>query len=186
MIKAGSISKGMYILWKNEPFFVVDKEFFNPGKGAAVVRLKIKGLTSGNLLREVLKTDDQVEEIVVDHFSAQYLYKTSDQFVFMNPRSFDQYQVDGDIIGEDKQYLKEGAEYRLESYQDKIIGICLPKKMVFEVTEAEDEAKGDTVTGATKPVKIETGLVVKVPLFIRKGEKIFVNTQTGEYVSRKN
>ena len=75
MIKAGSISKGIYILWKNEPCLVVDKEFFNPGKGAAVVRLKLKGLTSGNVLREVIKTDDQVEEVMVDHFSAQYLYK---------------------------------------------------------------------------------------------------------------
>ena len=186
MIKAGSVSKGMYILWKNEPCFVVDKEFFNPGKGAAVARLKIKGLTSNNVLKEVLKTDDQVEEIMVDHFSAQYLYKSGDQFVFMNSHSFEQHQVEKRVVGEQKQYLKEGVEYRLESYQDKVIGVRLPKKMVFEVSQTENAVKGDTVTGATKPAKLETGLIVKVPLFISKGERIFVNTETGAYVSRKN
>jgi len=186
MIKAGSISKGIYILWKNEPCLVVDKEFFNPGKGAAVVRLKLKGLTSGNVLREVIKTDDQVEEVMVDHFSAQYLYKSNDQFIFMNPRSFDQYQVDENVIGDKSKYLKEGIEYQLEFYQGRVIGIRLPKKMVFEVIQTENAVKGNTVTGATKPAKLETGLIIKVPLFINKGEKVFVNTETGEYVSRKN
>lgn len=186
MIKAGSISKGIYINWKGEPSQVVDKEFFNPGKGAAVVRLRLKGLTSNNVTREVLKTDDQVEEVSVENRAAQFLYQTGDQFTFMHPVSFEQYQVEVSLIDKDKGFIKEGENYQLVIYQDKVIEVRLPKKMVFTVTETEQVVKGDTVTGATKPAKIDTGIEVKVPLFIKKGEEIFINTETREYLGRKN
>ena len=156
MIKAGSITKGMYLNWRGEPTLVVDKEFFNPGKGAAVVRLKLKGLTSGNVVREVLKTDEMVEEITVEHRPAQFLYSDGSQYVFMNPHTYEQYEVDASIVEDNQGLIKEGNEYQLAIYQGRVVGLKLPKKMVFEVVETENAVKGDTVTGATKPCLLYT------------------------------
>lgn len=186
MIKAGSIVKGMYLNWRGEPTLVVDKEFFNPGKGAAVVRLKLKGLTSGNVVREVLKTDEQVEEITVENRPAQFLYADGNQYVFINPHTYEQYEVEASIVEDYQGLIKEGNEYQLALYQGRVVGLKLPKKMVFEVVETENAVKGDTVTGATKPAKLDTGLAIKVPLFVKKGDRIVVNTETKEYVSRQS
>jgi len=186
MIKAGTITKGLYIDWKHEPTLVVEKEFFNPGKGAAVVRLKLKGLLNGNVTREVLKTDEQVEEITVENRAAQFLYQTGDQLTFMHPHSFEQFQVEKKVAAESKGYIKEGVEYQLVIYQGNVIGVVIPKRMNFKVIETEDAVKGDTVTGASKSAKLDTGIEIKVPLFIKKNEEIIVNTDTGDYVGRKN
>jgi len=186
MIKAGSITKGMFLQWRGEPVLVVDKEFFNPGKGAAVVRLKLKGVKTGNVVREVLKTDEMVEEIEVYHRHVQFLYKTGSEFVFMDPHSYEQIEVGKNVVGEAEKYLQEGKEYILAVWEGEVISLKLPKKMVFTVVKTENAVRGDTVTGATKPAILENGMEVKVPLFIKKGEKIIVNTETGEYVSRKN
>lgn len=186
MIKAGSITKGMFLLWRGEPVLVVDKEFFNPGKGLAVVRLKLKSLKTGNLIREVLRTDESVEEIQVEHQRARFLYKSSNRFVFINPKTYEQIEVEEGIIGEAKKFIREGEEYSLCLWEGKVVSITLPKKIVFEVIQAEKSVKGDTVSGATKPVVLDNKVVIRVPLFIKKGDKIIVNTETGEYVGRKS
>lgn len=186
MIKAGSISKGIFLQWQNEPVLVVDKEFYNPGKGSAVVRLRLKHLKTGLVTKEVLKTDENVEEAEVNHHQTQYMYKTKDAYHFMNPRTYEQYEAPASVMGEGEKYLKEGEEYLLAIWENKVVAFVLPKKMVFTVTQAEEGVKGDTVTGATKPVVLDNGAVAKVPLFIKEGEKIIINTQTGEYVGRKN
>lgn len=167
---------------------MVDKELHSPGKGSAVIRLKLKSLKTGNVIKEVLKTDDWAEEITVDHRPAQFLYRSGDQFVFMNPQTYEQYEVEALLVGDDEGFLKESHEYQLAIYEGKVIGVRMPQKMVLEVVESEESAKGNTATGsaATKPVKLETGMIVKVPLFIKKGEKIIVNTETKEYIGRKN
>lgn len=186
MIDAGNISRGLFIKWHGDPVLVTDKEFYSPGKGSAVVRLKLKNLKTGNVVREVIKTGEGVEDIAVDYRMTQFLYKTGDQFVFMNPRTYEQYEVDTKIIGDNEGLIKEGIEYQLAIYEDKVIGINFPPKMSFKVIEAEDAVKGDTVTGATKLVKLETGIIVKVPLFIKQDEEITINTETKEYAGRKN
>jgi len=186
MVKAGSITKGMFLQWRGNPVLVVDKEFFNPGKGLAVVRLKLKDLKNGRVVKEVLRTDEGVEEIQVNHRRVQFLYQNGDQYVFMDPRTYEQIEVDQKVIGEGEKFIKEGEEYKLAIWEGKAVGISLPKKMVFEVVKTEKSVKGDTVTGATKPATLDNGTVIKVPLFIKEGEKVIVNTQTGEYVSRKN
>lgn len=186
MIKAGSITKGMFLQWRGEPVLVVDKEFFNPGKGAAVVRLRLKNLKTGNVLREVLRTDETVEEIQVEYQQAQFLYKSGNQFVFMNPKTYEQIEVEKEVVGELEKFIKEGEEYTLSIWEGRVVNITLPKKIVFEVIQAEKSVKGDTVSGATKPVTLDNGAVVKVPLFIKKGDKVIINTQTGEYVGRKS
>ena len=176
----------MFLKWRGEPVLVVDKEFFNPGKGSAVVRLKLKNLKTGNVVREVLRTDEMVDEIRVDHRKVQFLYKSGDQFVFINPKTYEQIEVDKKIVGDAEKFIKEGEEYSLAIWGGQVVNITLPKKIVFEVVHTEAAVRGDTVTGATKPATLDNGAVVKVPLFIKKGEKIIINTETGEYVGRKN
>jgi len=186
MIKAGNITKGMFLQWRDEPVLVVDKEFFNPGKGSAVVRLKFKNVKTGNVVKEVLRTDDGVEEIQIDHHRLQFLYKSGSDFVFMNPRTYEQMEVNDKVVGEVAKFIKEGEEYKLAIWEGQVVEIISPQKMVFTVVETENAVKGDTVSGATKPATLDNGTAIKIPLFIKKGEKIIVNTETGEYVSKAN
>jgi len=186
MIKAGNLNKGDFLNWKGDPVVVADKEFFNPGRGHAVVRLKLKNLKSGGVIKETLITDEKVEEIEVTHQRYSFLYFDDLQAVFMEPRTFEQISVERKIIKEEEKYLKEGAEYGLLFWESKVIGISLPKKIAFKVKETERAVKGDTVNAATKPATLDNGLLVKVPLFIKKGEEVVVSTETGEYFSRKN
>jgi len=174
MIKAGSIAKGMFLLIKDDPYEVVEREFVNPGKGSAFVRLKLKNLKTGQVLKQV------------ENKTFQFLYADDSGFHFMDLETYEQLVISKAGV-EDKQYfLKEGEEYQLIIWENTPIDIALPFKMVFEVTDAEHAIKGDTVSGGTKPVTIETGLEVKVPLFIKKGDKILINTDTKDYVERVN
>lgn len=186
MIKAGNITKGMFLDRGGEPVLVTDKEFFNPGKGGAVVRVKLKSLKTGNVVKEVLKTDIGVEEIDVDHRRLQFSYKNGNEYVFIDPRTFEQVEIEGGFLEGSEDFIKEGEQYGLVFWQDRAVSITLPKKIVFTVVKAEEAVKGDTATGATKAVVLENGATVKVPLFIKSGEKIIINTETGSYVGRKN
>lgn len=186
MIKAGSIGKGMCLIIKGVPHLVAEREFVNPGKGAAFVRVKLKNLQTGQVLRETIKTNDSVEEADVFDRDAQFLYADEAGYHFMDAESFEQFVVEREGLEDKGNYMREGDTYRVIMWESKPIDISIPLKMVFEVTEAEDAVKGDTVTGASKTVRVETGLEVKVPIFIKQGEKIMVNTESGEYVERVN
>ena len=186
MIKAGQISKGMCLIIKTAPHLVVDREFVNPGKGSAFVRLKLKNLVTGSSLRETLKSNDNVEEADVFDKSCQFLYMDSEGYHFMDADNYEQYLVARSGLEDKELYMKEGDTYRVVFFGEKVIDIQLPPKMVFIVSEAPEAVKGDTVTGATKMVRCQTGLNVKVPIFIKQNEKILVNTETGEYVERVN
>lgn len=186
MIKAGALEKGMAILIKGDPYVVVEREFVNPGKGSAFVRAKLKNPTSGQVLRETMKTQDQVDDIVVEDRDFQYLYSDGDNYHFMDVETYEQFEVPVASF-EDYQYLiKEGETYTLIMWEHRPLDIKVPYKVVYTVTKAEEAIKGDTVTGATKVVEVETGLKVKVPIFIKEGERIMVNTETKEYVERVN
>lgn len=186
MIKAGAIEKGICILHKNEPFLVSEREFINPGKGSAFVRVKLKSLKTGQVLRETIKSQESVEEIQVDSPVCQYLYSDSEAYYFMDTESYEQFQVSISGHEEKELFMREGDSYKVLLWNETPIDIELPYKMVYEVTEAADGVKGDTVTGATKIVTLETGLKVKVPIFIKQGERIMINTETKEYVERVN
>ncbi len=186
MIKAGAVEKGMAILMKDQPFIVVDREFVNPGKGSNFVRMKLKSPQTGQVLRETMKTQDSIEDITVEDHDCQYLFFDGDAYHFMDTETYEQFTVPSKGF-EDMQYLmKEGETYRIMFWEHTPLDINLPYKVVYEVTEAEDAVKGDTVTGATKLVTLETGLRLKVPIFIKQGEKVLVNTETKEYVERVN
>ncbi len=184
-MKAGSIGKGMFLNFQGNLVLVADKEFFNPGKGSAVVRLKLKNLQTGRVQRQVLRTDETVETIEVDHRRLQYLYQQKDSFVFIDPHSYEQVEVPAKHVDSLKGFLKTGESYLIAFYQQQVLTVEPPKKMVLEVVKTQQAVKGDTVTAATKEAVLETGLVIKVPLFIKQGETILVNCELRQYVSRK-
>ena len=186
MIKAGQIDKGMFLLVKNAPYLVAEREFVNPGKGSAFVRLKLKNLIDGSVLKETMKSQDNVEDIVVEEKDCQYLYSDGESFHFMDQETYDQFEIPVKTMEDKALYMKDGETYRVVIWDGNPIDIKIPYKVVYEVTEAAEALKGDTVTGATKVITVETGLKVKVPIFIKQGEKILVNTETGEYVERVN
>jgi elongation factor P len=186
MIKAGAIDKGMVLLIKDDPYAVAEREFVNPGKGSAFVRLKLKNLKTGQVLKQVLKSQESVEEIEVEDRECQFLYSDGEQFHFMDSENYEQFGIPLAGFEEIAYFLKEGEHFKIVVWDGTPIDIKLPYKMAFAVTQAEEALKGDTVTGGTKPVTIETGLVVKVPLFIKEGDRILINTETKEYVERVN
>ena len=186
MIKAGQLSKGVFILVKGEPYEVTEREFVNPGKGSAFVRVKLKNMKSGQVLKQTIKTQDQVEDIEVTEMECQYLFSDGENLHFMNSETYEQFGIPAAVLEDKSQFLKEGETYELVMWEDRPLDIMLPYKVKYTVTQAEEAVKGDTVTGATKTVEVETGLTVKVPLFIKEGDNILVNTETGEYVERVN
>ncbi len=185
MIKGGSIDKGMYILYKGDPYLVAEREFVNPGKGAAFTRCKLKNAKNGSVLKETIKTSDNVEEANVYDRDGQYLY-ADDNFHFMDIETYDQFEIPASVLSEKGGYLMEGEQYRIIMWEAEPIDVVIPMKIVAKVTDAPDAVKGDTVTGASKTVVVETGISVQVPIFIKTGDKIRINTETGEYVERVN
>ena len=171
---------------KGQPYLVVDREFHNPGKGTAVARIKMKSIKDGSVLSLTIPTQQEVEDAQVDVHESQYQYADQDNYHFMDNESFDQYEVPINENPEKKFYLKEGDTYQITIWEGKVIDIQIPYKVIFTVAESENYIKGDTATGATKPIVTDTGLTVRVPLFIKQGEKILVNTETNEYVERVN
>jgi elongation factor P len=186
MIKASQISKGMFLLMKGEPHVVSEREFVNPGKGPAFVRVKLKNVKTGLVIKETIKSQDSVEDVFVESKEAQFLYTDSDSYHFMDNQTYEQYAIIIAGLEDRRNYLKEGESYQLVFYEEKPIDIKLPYKMVLTVTRAENAVKGDTVSNITKSVTVETGLEVKVPIFIKEGDRLLVNTETGEYVERVN
>lgn len=186
MIKAGQIDKGMCLLMKNAPHLVAEREFVNPGKGSAFVRLKLKNLLTGQVLKEVRKSQDSVEEVDVFDKDGQYLYSDGEAYHFMDSETYEQFTVPVEGMEDMALLIKEGETYPVVFWVERPIDIKIPYKIVYEVTDAPEAVRGDTVNGATKTVTVETGLEVRVPIFIKEGEKILINTETREYVERVN
>jgi elongation factor P len=151
MIRVGEIAKGTFLLIKNEPYVVVEREFVSPGKGSAFARLKMKSLKTGQVLNQTTKTQDSVEDIQVDNKYSQYLYADDDNFHFMDNKTFEQIEVHKTGLEEKRYFLKEGEIYQLVIWENQPLDIVIPFKMVFVVKEAQAAIKGDTVTGGTKP-----------------------------------
>ena len=185
MISTAQIKKGIYVIFHEEPHIVVDTTFVSPGKGSAFYRVKLKSLFTGRVVEYTYKSGEKVEEVLVETHEAEYSYFDGSNYVFIEPRTFEQYSVPMEIIGDDKMYLKEGILYRIKFYEEKPVGITLPKAIVLKIVESENSIKGDTATSAMKNAVTDTGAKVMVPLFIKVGEEISVSTETGAYLSRK-
>ena len=184
MIRGGDIAKGTILVINTHPHIVVDREFVSPGKGSAFARVKAKNLRTGNVVQQTIKTQDEVEDAQVDLIDCQYQYNDGENYVFMNNDSYEQILIPVADHPDSKLYLKDAETFSILFYAGEAIDIKIPYKMVFTVVESENYIKGDTVSGATKPVVTETGLTVRVPLFIKQGEKIKINTETGKFMTR--
>jgi elongation factor P len=185
-IKAGQIDKGTALLIKGQPYVVTDREFVNPGKGSAFVRIKMKSPTTGQTLSDTIKTQETVDDINVSDRDCQYLYQDGELFHFQTTDTYDEVTVPMVTFPDYQFLMKEGETYRCTFWEESLLDIQIPSKVIYTVAEAEEAIKGDTVTGTTKNAVTDTGLKVRVPIFIKAGEKIRVNTETKEYLERVN
>jgi elongation factor P len=185
MISTAQFKKGIYIIFHDEPHMVVDISFVSPGKGSAFYRTKLKNLFTGRVVEYTYKSGEKVEEVLVETHEAEYSYYDGSNYVFIEPRTFEQYMVPADLVGDDKVYLKEGILYRIKFYQENPVGITLPKSIILTVVETENSVKGDTATSASKMAIMDTGAKIQVPLFVKVGDEVSVSTADGVYLSRK-
>lgn len=183
-ISTADFKKGIFIEFKGETHQIVEFQHVNPGKGSAFVRTRLKALKTGKVQDFTYKSGEQVTEIPVETHEMQYLYKEADKFVFMDNMTYEQYGVPEAMIGDFVLYLRPNDTYQILIHGDDAVGIRLPKKVRLLVSEADDGARGNTATGATKTVKVETGAVVTVPLFIKQGDMIAVDPETNTYLER--
>lgn len=172
-------------MFHEEPHMIVDISFVSPGKGSAFYRTKLKNLYTGRVVEYTYKSGEKVEEVIVETHEAAYSYFDGSNYVFIEPRTFEQYMVPAEVIGDDKVYLKEELLYRIKFYEESPVGVTLPKSITCVVVEAENSVKGDTATTAFKTAVLDTGAKIQVPLFVKVGDEVSVSTETGEYLSRK-
>lgn len=185
-IKAGNLKKGIFILFKNEPFEVTKAEFYAPGKGSAICRAKLKSLRTANTQEFTFKSNEDVEELDVMAKEMTFSYIDGDDVVFMDPRTFDMVNVSRSLLSNQVGYLIPELPMYLVFLDEKVIGVRFPQKVTLKIKHAEDAVAGDTINAPKKPATLETGITVHVPLFIKTGESIIVDTTTGEYVGRAN
>ena len=183
-MRVSELSKGMTILWEGELYEVIEYEHSKRGRGDAIARTKLKNLQTGQVISKVFQGAEDVEPAFLEERPLQYLYSSGNEYHFMDRDTYDQFSLTREQIGDAARYLKEGQELTGLSYKGQIVKIELPTFVVLEVVETPPGVKGDTASGGDKPATLETGLVVKVPLFIKKGDKIKVDTRTGEYIER--
>jgi elongation factor P len=178
------LKRGMTLDLSEGLFQVVDFQHVKPGKGPAFVRTTLRNVRSGGVLDKTFRSDERVEQAVVDKKDMQYLYRDGDDYVFMDTSSYDQIHVGPGALGNATRYIVDGSTMVLQFYKDEIIGTDLPAAVELAVTETEPGVQGDRVSGARKPATLETGLVVQVPLFVNQGDRIKVDTRSAEYLTR--
>lgn len=183
-ILTSDIKKGLCIMFRSAPCVVVDKTFVSPGKGSAFYRTKLKNIKTGNVVEFTFKSGEKLEEAPVEVVELQYLYKDGEALNFMNPRTYEQFSLPKEMANSFFSLMKEGENYQVYVLDNQAIALRPPLKVILKVTHAEEGAKGNTVTGATKEVEVETGYKVLVPLFIKEGDLISINVESGGYVER--
>jgi elongation factor P len=183
-ITTNDLKNGMALNLPEGLFQVVEFQHVKPGKGGAFVRTTLKNVRTGAVLDRTFRAGEKVEQAVIDKREMQYLYRDGTDFVFMDNESYDQLTVGSDALGNAASYIVDGSSVQLQMYNDEIVGTELPASVELSVTEAEPGIQGDRVSGARKPATLETGLVVQVPLFINVGDKLKVDTRSGEYITR--
>lgn len=183
-ITTADFTKSTFIEFKREPHQIVEFQHVNPGKGSAFVRTRLKSLKSGKVQEFTFKSGESVTEVPVATREMQYLYKEGDSYMFMDNQSYEQFTISSSMLGNYVQYLKPNDVYQVLVSNDQAVGLRFPKKVRLMVTEAAEGAKGNTVSGATKTVNVETGAVVTVPLFIKQGDVIAIDPETGSYLER--
>jgi len=184
MIDVNELRKGVTFELDGELYKVLDYQHHKPGRGKAIIRTTILNLRTGVSIDKNFISGDRVQDIRLDHHTVQYLYSDGDLYYFMDTDTYEQPSLSAETLGEAMNYLTDGLTLELSTYEGEPIDIELPITVELEVVEAPPGFAGDTATGATKEVTLETGLKVQVPLFVEKGDHIRVDTRTGEYLTR--
>ncbi|MDA8274509.1 MAG: elongation factor P [Actinomycetota bacterium] len=183
-VSTNDLRNGMTLDLPEGLFSVVEFQHVKPGKGGAFVRTKLKNVRTGAVIERTFRADEKLEQAIVDKREMQFLYREGAEYVFMDTVSYEQLQVPTTALGDASNYLKEGDDAVLQFFGTEIVGVDLPAAVELTVAETEPGVQGDRVSGARKPATLETGLVVQVPLFVNPGEKIKVDTRSGEYLTR--
>lgn len=183
-VNINDIKNGMTLILEGKLVTIVDFQHVKPGKGPAFVRIKYRDLRTGSTIEDTFNTNLKLEKAHVEKMQMQFLYKENDNYVFMNTNDYSQMEVSSSIIGDDAKFLKEGLVIEIQMYEGEILGIVLPEKIDYKITETTDAVKGNTTNNAMKDATIESGYTIKVPMFISEGETIIVSTKDGKYVSR--
>ncbi len=178
------VKVGLKILVDGSPCIITDADFVKPGKGQAFTRIKYKNLLSGRVNETTMKSSDSVEGADIVDTEMQYLYNDGSMWYFMDQTTFEQLAAPDDVVGDAKQWLRENDVCALTLFDGNPIVVTPPNFVELEITETDPGVRGDTSSGGNKPATLETGAVVRVPLFVQQGERIKVDTRTGEYVSR--
>lgn len=184
MIEVNDIKTGMTLIIEGGIYQIVDFLHVKPGKGSAFMKTKLKNLRTGGTIERTFNTNVKFEKANIEKSNVQYLYNTGDNYNFMNMETYEQLELSADQLGNDKNFLIENMNVLVSFFQGELLGVILPDKIEMTVTETEPAVKGNTTNNATKDATVETGLKVRVPLFIEQGEKIIVSTADGKYVSR--
>lgn len=179
-----NLKKGVLFQMDGVPYRVVDYNQKVMGRGGSIVNVRIKSVLDGKVLDKTFKGNETVDNAVVTNEAAQYLYSDGDTFHFMNPETFEQFEISADLVGDGAGYMKEGDMVSLQFFEGRAINVELPKNVPLIVTYTEDVVKGDTTSSVQKDATLETGITIKVPAFIKQGELISVDTATGAYRER--
>ena len=184
MISAGDFRNGITIEVDGNIFQIIEFQHVKPGKGAAFVRTKLKNIINGGVVEKTFRPTEKFPQARIDRKDMQYLYADGDLFTFMDTETYDQISLNRDTVGDALKFVKENEVCKVCSHNGSVFAVEPPLFVELEITDTEPGFKGDTATGASKPATVETGAVVSVPLFVNQGDKIKIDTRTGEYLSR--
>ncbi len=184
MVSAGEFRNGLTVEIDNVVYQIIDFQHVKPGKGAAFVRTKLKDIKNGGVTERTFRPTEKFPTAHIDRSDMQYLYSDGDLFNFMNVDTYDQIAMNGESVGDALKFVKENEMVKMLSHNGAVFAIEPPLFVELEIIETEPGFKGDTATGANKPAKVETGATVYVPLFVNQGDKISIDTRSGEYMKR--
>jgi len=184
MVSTNNLKNGMTLLLDGKLQQVIDWNHHKPGKGGAVVRTKLRAVESGKIVERTFRAGEDVEQAIVERSTVQFLYREGNNFILMNNSTFEQVETPAEAIGEAVDYLLEGDDLQIQSYEGRIVGVELPASKDLRIVQTDPGFAGNTATSATKPATLETGKEIQVPLFIEPNEKVKVDTRSGAYISR--
>lgn len=184
MFNVNDIKNGMTILFEDSIYTVLEFSHVKPGKGAAFVQVKLKNLRTGSIVEKRFNSGVKLEKAMIEKKNMQFLYESSGVYTFMDNETYEQLELTESQLGNDKYYLKDGLEVLVSLYEGEVLGVILPEKVELKIIATEPAVKGNTTNNAQKDATVETGLMVRVPLFIEQDEVILVSTKDGSYASR--
>ena len=184
MITAGDFRNGVTFEMDGQVVSIIEFQHVKPGKGAAFVRTKIRNVITGAVVEKTFNPNDKYPTAFIERKDMEYLYSDGDLYYFMDNETYEQLPINASVLGDNFKFVKENMVCKIMSYKGNVFGVEPPTFVELEVTQTEPGVKGDTATNVTKPATLETGAEIKVPIFINEGDKIQIDTRTGEYMSR--